>query len=76
MANTQTAVEWIEEQIKLIFYVAEASEMNNRFQFIYDKAKQLEFYKIREAYYRGVRDEVQNSGKNFEDFYKETYGSI
>jgi argininosuccinate lyase len=28
---------------------------------------------IREAYYRGVRDEWEGAGKDFEDYYKQTY---
>jgi hypothetical protein len=38
----QTAVEWLEEQINLTFYIAEASEMNKRFQSIYEQAKEME----------------------------------
>jgi hypothetical protein len=38
----QTVVEWLEEQINLTFYVAEASEMNKRFQSIYEQAKEME----------------------------------
>ena len=37
-----TSVEWLEEQINLTFYVAEASEMNKRFQSIYEQAKAME----------------------------------
>jgi hypothetical protein len=35
---------------------------------------EIEVEKIREAYYRGVRDEWEGAGKDFEDYYKETYG--
>jgi hypothetical protein len=38
----QTVVEWLEEQINLTFYVAEASEMNKRFQSIYEQAREME----------------------------------
>ena len=39
---TQTAVEWLEEQIKDIFYIAEASEMTKKFKSVYDRAKEME----------------------------------
>ena len=42
----QTAVEWLEGQIKDIFYIAEASEMTKKFKSVYDKAKQIEKQQI------------------------------
>jgi hypothetical protein len=73
----QTAVEWLEE---LLHFECKYS-LNNEVIINYDvldniimKSKQMEEDKIREAYYRGVRDEMQNIGKDFEDYYKETYG--
>jgi hypothetical protein len=38
----QTVVEWLEEQIKDIFYIAEASEMTKKFKSVYDRAKEME----------------------------------
>jgi hypothetical protein len=74
----QTAVEWLEE---LLHFECKYS-LNNEVIINYDvldniimKSKQMEEDKIREAYYRGVRDEMQNIGKDFEDYYKETYGT-
>jgi hypothetical protein len=42
----QTAVEFLEEQIKDIFYVAEASEMTKKFKSVYDQAKEIEKQQI------------------------------
>lgn len=74
----ETAVEWLEE---LLHFECKYS-LNNEVIINYDvldniimKSKQMEEDKIREAYYRGVRDEMQNIGKDFEDYYKETYGT-
>lgn len=72
MANKQTAVEWIELKLNSVKPTDFCS-----IETIKDwaqQAKQMEEDKIREAYYRGVRDEMQNIGKDFEDYYKETYG--
>jgi hypothetical protein len=45
----QTAVEWLEEQIKDIFYIAEASEMTKQFKSVYDRAKEMEKQQIFDA---------------------------
>ncbi len=66
MENKQTAVEWIVSKLSITFQTMYIEES--------EQAKQMEEDKIREAYYRGVRDEMQNIGKDFEDYYKETYG--
>jgi hypothetical protein len=66
MENKQTAVEWIVSKLSITFQTMYIEEI--------EQAKQMEEDKIREAYYRGVRDEMQNIGKDFEDYYKETYG--
>ena len=74
METKQTAVEWL---------VMHLAKKHNEFQALtfyhehYEEitqAKQMEKDKIREAYYRGVKDEMQNIGKDFEDYYNETYG--
>ena len=75
----QTAVEWIEDELsKLNSAVVNTEitpeEYHTQRVGLWEKAKQMEEDKIREAYYRGVRDEMQNIGKDFEDFYNETYG--
>lgn len=38
------------------------------------KLLEIEKEKIREAYYKGVRDEWEGAGRDFEDYYNETYG--
>ena len=77
MKKKQTAVEWLEEQIKDIFYVAEASEMTKKFKSVYEQAKQMEKEQMKEA----ALDNVTTNEKlrkifeiQFEDFYNETYG--
>jgi hypothetical protein len=78
--SKQTAVEWLEEQIKDIFYVAEASEMNKKFKSIYEQAKQMEKEQIEFTYNIGWadgHDEATNESPLFttgEQYYKETYG--
>ena len=77
MEKKQTAVEWLEGQIKDIFYVAEASEMTKKFKSVYEQAKQMEKEQMKEA----ALDNVTTNEKlrkifeiQFEDFYNETYG--
>jgi hypothetical protein len=67
----------LEEQIKDIFYVAEASEMTKKFKSVYEQAKQMEKEQMKEA----ALDNVTTNEKlrkifeiQFEDFYNETYG--
>jgi hypothetical protein len=70
--NKQTAVEWLEEQVKDIFYVAEASEMTKKFKSVFEKAKQMEKEQIEEAYYYDSNcNEIKDDG---EQYYNETYG--
>ena len=65
METRQTAVEWLEEQINLTFYVAEASEMNKRFQIVFEQAKQIEKEQI-------IQTEKEMYNKLIE-IYNETY---
>jgi len=58
----QTAIEWLEEQIKDIFYVAEASEMNKKFKSIYEQAKQME----REQMIDAIKTEIKLIGNYFD----------
>ena len=67
--KNMTAVEWIEVELKN--WLEDAVCLPD---YIFEEAKQMEEDKIREAYYRGVKDEMQNIGKDFEDYYNETYG--
>jgi hypothetical protein len=64
MSNKQTAVEWLVEQYANENYSVE----------VYEQAKAMEKERIREAYYKGVKDEWEGAGRDFEDFYNETYG--
>jgi hypothetical protein len=67
----QTAVEWLEEQIKDIFYVAQASEMNKAFESIYQQAKEMEKQQIIDAYNEGDIQLV-----NGEQYYNQTFREI
>jgi len=69
--SKQTAVEWLEEQIKDIFYVAEASEMTKKFKSVYDQAKQMEKEQIEEAWYDGISGGQCGTS---EQYFNETYG--
>ena len=72
----QTAVEWLEEQINLTFYVAEASEMNKRFQSIYEQAKAMEkeqMYQVWKTSEEWSDGKLLDSKKSFEEYYNETY---
>jgi hypothetical protein len=69
----QTAIEWLEEQIKDIFYVAEASEITKKFKSVYEQAKQMEKEDMESAYFCGSCDRMNDEG-SFEQHYKETYG--
>ena len=69
MQNKQTAVEWLIEELGEYF----PHEIGG-IHLMVEQAKQMEKEQIREAYYRGVRDEWEGAGKDFEDYYNETYG--
>ena len=70
METKQTAVDWLIQKLEINNSVSRQGEFWNLLK---NQAKQMEEDKIREAYYRGVKDEMQNVGKDFEDFYNETY---
>ncbi len=69
--SKQTAVEWLEEQIKDIFYVAEASEMTKKFKSIYEQAKKMEREQMKEAH---LIADHHPRGYEFDKYYNETYG--
>ena len=71
METKQTAVDWLIQKLEINNSVSRQGEFWNLLK---NQAKQMEEDKIREAYYRGVKDEMQNIGKDFEDYYNETYG--
>ena len=68
MENKQTAIEWLEQKM--------LSDTIFNWKVVFEKAKQMEKEQSRKDYYGGVRDEMQNIGSDFEDYYKETYGEI
>jgi len=79
MEKKQTAVGWLEEQIKDIFYVAEASEMTKKFKSVYEQAKQIEKEQIENAWdkrcsYGVVSQTWRVETTNGEQYYNETYG--
>ena len=69
----QTAVEWLEEQIKDIFYVAEASEMTKKFKSVYDQAKEIEKQQIIDAWKDGLFGSLRKGEDNAEQYYNETF---
>lgn len=73
MMSKQSAVDWLEEQIKDIFYVAEASEMTKKFKSVYDQAKQME--KEQNEYFFNCGRQYQLTGEGtFKQVHNETYG--
>lgn len=69
MENKQTAVEWLMMQLP-VFIRVDLYEKE-----LYQKAKEKEKEHIRESYYRGVRDEWEGAGRDFEDYYNEKYAN-
>lgn len=79
MKKKQSSVDWLEEQIKDIFYVAEASEMTKKFKSIYDQAKAMHKEEVKESYREGRSDQqsprnVSFYHRNAEQYYNETFG--
>lgn len=91
MENKQTAVEWLANQIAEIphtyltgkYGFIELSNViddkvyriNMDIIHLINEAKEIEKQQIREAYYKGVRDEWEGAGKDFEDYYNEKYAN-
>ena len=74
MEKKQTAVEWLEEQIKDIFYVAEASEMTKKFKSVYEQAKQMEREQIQDAHLHAQFKVVEVKKELAEKYYNDFYG--
>jgi hypothetical protein len=74
MEKKQTAVEWLEEQIKDIFYVAEASEMTKKFKSVYEQAKQMEKEQIQDAHLHAQFKVVEVKKELAEKYYNDFYG--
>lgn len=73
MENKQSSIEWLEEQIKDIFYVAEASEMTKNFKSVYEQAKEIHKDEIESAYFKGYADNMNDEG-DFEEYYNKEFG--
>jgi hypothetical protein len=81
MENKQTAVEFAEDQLSklnsaVINMEITTEEYHKQRISLWQRAKIIEKDQSRKDYYGGVRDEMQNIGSDFEDYYKETYGEI
>lgn len=66
MGNKLTAIEFLLDNIYLLNSI--------KWKDIITEAKLREKEQLSKAYYRGVRDEWEGVGKDFEDFYTEKYG--
>jgi hypothetical protein len=75
----QSSIEWLEEQIKDIFYVAEASEMNKKFKSVYEQAKAMHKEEIEDAWLNGTRGQmiapfgINRYKPEAEQYYNETF---
>ncbi len=80
MEKKQSSIEWLEEQIKDIFYVAEASEMNKKFKSVYEQAKAMHKEEIEDAWLNGTRGQmiapfgINRYKPEAEQYYNETFG--
>jgi hypothetical protein len=66
MDKKLTAIEFLLDNIYLLNSL--------KWKDIITEAKLREKEQLAKAYYRGVRDEWEGIGKDFEDFYTEKYG--
>ena len=78
MSNKKpSSIEWLEEQIKDIFYVAEASEMSKKFKSVYEQAKAMHKEEVKDAYREGRSDQQSNEtfyNRNAELYFNEKFG--
>ena len=80
MEKKQSSIDWLEEQIKDIFYVAEASEMTKKFKSVYEQAKAMHKEEVESAWINGTRGQmIAPFGMNrykpdAEEYYNETFG--
>jgi hypothetical protein len=80
MENKQTAVEFAEDQLSklnsaVINMEITTEEYHKQRISLWKRAKIKEKDQSRKDYYGGVRDEMQNIGSDFDDYYKESYGN-
>jgi hypothetical protein len=80
MEKKQSSIDWLEEQIKDIFYVAEASEMTKKFKSVYEQAKAMHKEEIEDAWINGTRGQmiapfgINRYKPDAEEYYNETFG--
>ena len=70
MTKKQTAVEWLIEELGEYF----PNEIGG-IHLMVAKAKEMEKKQLSKSYHKGVYDEFQDVGGDFEQYYKETYGN-
>ena len=66
MEKKQSSIDWLEEQIKDVFYVAEASEMTKKFKSVFEEAKAMHKEEIKDAYKEGNHSEMRGGKVIFE----------
>lgn len=71
MTKKQTSVDWLEEKINAYDFSQGMAQMR---KFIL-QAKEMETKQLSKSYHKGVYDEFQDVGGDFEQYYKETYGN-
>ena len=80
MEKKRTAVDYLKEKFITIHWFlvrdeisrAQADDMLKK---SFEQAKEIEKEQSRKDYYGGVRDEMQNTGSDFEDYYNKTYAN-
>ena len=65
----QELLEWIRKTLPMDLDTPQMIE--SKIESLLEKEKE----QIREAYYRGVRDEWEGAGRDFEDYYNEKYAN-
>ena len=74
MERKQSSIDWLEEQIKDVFYVAEASEMTKKFKSVYEQAKAMHKEEIEEAHLHAQFKVIEVKRELAEKYYKDFYG--
>ena len=70
----QSSIDWLEEQIKDISYVAEASEMSKKFKSVYEQAKAMHKEEVINSILDNRNITSQVTFKDAEQYYNETFG--
>ena len=66
----KTAVEWLEEQLKINNYISDNAH------WLIDEAKELEKQQIIDAYEKGTDDGINDGGEDSEQYYKKTFNKL